>query len=568
MNITNKNVQLGKNKELQTAMNARQFTKAVNLAFTILKNNPMDYNTLFYLSKAYIKLNEKEKAHKVIKRLLVLLNNAKDWGPLYYLAKLQLQSTQTAGNTATAKKLLSLTTLDNTRKCSVYRLLRDNYVLTGNMRQAIKYALKCNKLSNQPADYSKLLFLLHYLRFIKRKHFFAESTSIQKLFTRVKQFHHEPRSARQTTKIRIGYISPNFNKHAVALFVYHLIANYNKKDFEVYCYANCKEDPISNQLKQFPEKWINISGMDAEKIAAQIYNDKIDILVDLAGHTNNNALAVLVQKPAPIQMTGIGYFNTLGIKQVDYFLTDIYCDPIGENDNYFTEKLIRLPHSHLCYTPLNAHPPAKPAPCIRNDYITFGSMNFFSKINITVIKTWQKILDNVPHSKLLLKDKIAGYEYTLNYIKKHWQKNGIDISRIEFQPASPDYIKSYYNIDIALDTFPYPGGATTCDALYMGVPVITLAGERHGSRFGYSLLKNIGGMDTCIAFSIEEYIYKAVQLAQNYQKINAYHLNLYEKMLNSPIMNADIYMKDIQKAYKTVWKKYIKSGKTIIHCRY
>ncbi|WP_196604839.1 O-linked N-acetylglucosamine transferase, SPINDLY family protein [Pectinatus haikarae] len=544
--------------KLNEVMRAGQFSEAIALAVKILKINPDDYNTLFCLSKSYIRLDRKEKAHKVIKHLLKVLAEANEWEPLYYLAKLQLKNTQTAGKVVTAKKLLTLPDLSDEKKCLIYRLLRDNYVLIGSIGRAAEYAIKSCRLSRNYRDYSKFLFLLHYFKSIKAKHLFAVSMGIQDFFPQIIQYQHKFSNEMVPAKIRIGYISPNFNKHAVSLFIYHLIANYNKKDFEVYCYANCKEDPISAQLKQFPEKWTSIYGMTDEEAAKRIYEDKIDILVDLAGHTDNNAVAVLVQKPAPVQVSGIGYFNTLGLKQVDYFMTDIYCDPLGENNAYFTEKLLRLPHSHLCYTPLNPHLTAKPAPCMKNGYITFGSMNFFSKININVIKTWQKILDEVPRSRLLLKDKIAGYEYALKHVKEYWQKNGIDLSRIEFEPASLNYMKSYYRIDIALDTFPYPGGATTCDALYMGVPVITLVGKRHGSRFGFSLLKNIGGMDECIAFSVKEYVYNAVSLAKNSEKINKYHLNLYKKMIDSPVMNADTYMKDVERAYKVIWRKYVK----------
>lgn len=561
MKITDEKNFLTKKAELQKMLEQGDFIAAMQIAKAILKIVPNDYMTLFYLSRAYLRMNEQEKAHKVIRKFLQICADSYEWEPLYYLAKLQFQSRQTAGDITTEKKIMQRLLLDDAQKKLLYQLLRDNYILLGEAKKSVMYALKATEKSKEYEQYSKMLFIMHYLPEISQKIIFNKSQKISSYFRQIKQYSHAERIS--VSKIRIGYISPNFNKHAVALFIYHLIANYDREKFEVYCYAKGVEDPITEQLKQYPDKWVNVSNMSDVEIAQTIYDDNVNILFELAGHTDNNALAVLARKPAPIQICGIGYFNTTGLNSVDYFLTDKYCDPIGKNDEYFTEKLLRLKYSQLCYTPLNPAFQIKEAPCVKNQYITFGSMNFLSKINLPVIKTWQKILDKVPNSRLLIKDKVVGNEYAVEYIKKIWQKNGIDLTRIDFEDASEDYMQMYYKIDIALDTFPYPGGATTCDALYMGVPVVTLAGDRHGSRFGYSILKNIMNEEDCIAVTINEYVDKSVILAGDYNKINDYHHELRDKMLNSPVMNSDIYMKDLQNAYKIIWQEYVKGANSI-----
>ena len=222
-------------------------------------------------------------------------------------------------------------------------------------------------------------------------------------------------------------------------------------------------------------------------------------------------MPILAYKPAPVQVSGIGYFDTTGLESVDYFLADKIIDP-PENDKYFTEKLLRLPQSHFCYMWHDNPRSLGEAPHIRNGYITFGSLNNFTKVNKHVLGAWKRILDRVPGSRLHLRAGIFDNEDSAKIAKDMISDVGIDLARVTCLPRSSEYLNDYANIDIALDTFPYPGGGTTCDALYMGVPVITLAGERHNARFGLSLLHNVG-LDECCAYTEDEYVERAVQLS-------------------------------------------------------
>lgn len=435
--------------------------------------------------------------------------------------------------------------------CNLYGYI---YKILGKPEQAARYYLKASQYAphiwQKTENYSSYLFNLNYLSNISDQVLFNEHTKYNDLFLNIKQYQHKLFKSHK--KIRIGYISPDLRKHVVVYFVYQLMKRYTHDLFEVYCYSLGQEDNISLQLKSFVDKWVNVATLKDCEIAELIYKDEIDILIDFAGHTRNNSLPILAYKPAPVQMSGIGYFNTTGLKAIDYFITDVYVDPIGQNDELFTEKLLRLPETHFCYTP-----PATMVECsdpayTKNGYITFGSFNNFTKVNDEVLATWAKILAKASNAKLLLKSAIFANAKAKKEIIKRIYLAGIKINQVELRPESKDYLTEYKDVDIALDPFPYPGGATTCEALYMGVPVITLAGKRHGSRFGYSLLKNLN-LDDCIAFSKEEYIEKAVALANDFERIDFLHQNIRLIMQKSPLMDGKTYLANIEIAYEKIW---------------
>lgn len=316
------------------------------------------------------------------------------------------------------------------------------------------------------------------------------------------------------------------------------------------------------QFKKNVSYWRDIQNLSPAEAAALIYADELDILVDLAGHTNHSGLPVMAYKPAPIQISGIGWMNSTGLSAIDYFLTDINVDSPGVNDEFFTEKLIRLPHSHFCYEPfVSIKPVVKPAPFIRKGYITFGSFNRFAKLTDETLAMWSKILNMVPNARLVLRSHNFDIPLVRESAVEKFRQAGIDINRVQLKGFVVDYFSAYEEIDIALDTFPYPGGGTTCDALYAGVPVVSLAGSSHNSRFGYSILKNIGFQELC-DFMPTEYIRICVELAQEHELLNQLHFILQKHMLESPIMNKALYMHDLKECYCNVisdkWEVRIK----------
>lgn len=325
-----------------------------------------------------------------------------------------------------------------------------------------------------------------------------------------------------------------------------MLIKLDKELFDVYCYSKVKRaDKITNFLIDVVDVWRDISDSSDEAAAEMIHNDEIDILFDLTVHVRNNLLRIASYRPAPVQISGIGYVSSTGLDCFNYFLSDIYC---AGNPDYFTEKLVCLPHSHICYEPIRELEIAAEPPCIANGFVTFGCFNRFGKITDSILKTWKKILDAVPNSRLLLKTRIFNTEDGEIFVRNRLERFGFDISRVEMRKSSSDYLREYNDVDIALDTFPYTGGITTCEALYMGVPVVSLYGERHGSRFGLSILKNIG-LDNLAVSSYDDYVKMATALAGDWELLSIWRKNLRDMMKNSPLMDSKIYIKDIEDAF-------------------
>lgn len=464
----------------------------------------------------------------------------------------------------------------------ILNLLGQGYKYFGMAQQAAQ----CYRLASEFAvyfpvktsNYSNYVFSLHYI-FMPKWEYIEAHRGYNALYSVLKPFIHDRRQLnrlqKKRGKLRIGYISPDFRRHVVLLFIWAMVTKYNRQDFEVYCFSNSPiEDEYSKYIKKQVDFWCNISQLPLRDKALVVYQQELDILVDLAGHSRDNCLPVLGYKPAPIQISGIGYFATTGLQAVDYFLSDKYlaagCAMIPAESNRvidenlqaaalassesFTEKLLVLPHSHFCYVPIKEMPPVRQAPCMSKGYITFGSFNNLIKVNDVVLETWGAILRQVPKSRLLLKCASLDDGDIWELFRQKLLSLGLPEERFQLRGFSADYLPEYYEMDIALDTFPYPGGGTTCDALYMGVPVVTLGDGSHGGNFGISLLKNIG-LDFACSYSVEEYIQKALLLAQDKELLNALHLGLRNMMENSPIMNEKQYMQELEQGYKRIWQE-------------
>lgn len=419
-----------------------------------------------------------------------------------------------------------------------------------NYLKAYEYA---DSISEKINNYTNYLFTVHYLPLsIQEQREAAEK--YQTIFGIPRKFHH-PKPDGNKKKLRIGYISPDVRKHVVLRFSYVLFVHYDRERFEVFVYANNQEDFYSRQVASSVDNWRNVLGCTAEEMAGIVHEDKIDILVDLAGHTANSCLPVLTFRPAPIQISGIGYWASTGLKDVDYFLGDKYLDT-EEAKQGFTEELIVLPNSHFCCAGVEGTPKVGELPYKRNGYITFGCFNSFGKINDEVLQTWARIMQQIPDSRLILKNKIFIREYNARFAFSRIEEAGIPLDRIKTSGFDSNYINEFNNVDISLDTFPYPGGGTTCDSLYMSVPVISLKGKSHGERFGYSILQNAGLGELC-ADSIDEYVEKAVNLARDVERLEELHNTIKQRFMDSPVMDADLYMENIQNAYEEIWKKYV-----------
>ena len=409
--------------------------------------------------------------------------------------------------------------------------------------------------------HSNLLYGLHHSTAIDPVQLFDQ----HKLWAKK---HAEPLSAnipahrndkRLDRPLRIGYVSPDFRAHSVAYFMESLLETHNRSAFEVFCYSDVAvKDPTTIRFEDLADHWRDIAGTPDENMAQLVSDDHIDILVDLAGHTAKNRMLLFARKPAPVQVTYLGYPNTTGLDTVDYRITDAWTDPPDQTDHLYTEKLVRLPNSFLCYTPPKTSPDVANLPAERSDFITFGSFNNRAKITPEVVKLWSRILNAISHSRLFLKSKSLSDSETQHMLRDMFIKNGVSPEQITFlgySPTSFEHLNGYNSIDIGLDTFPYNGTTTTCEALWMGVPIVVLAGTFHMSRVGVSLLSNMGLTDL-IADSTDDYIGKAVSLAGDLGKLKKIRSGLRDMMSGSPLMDASLFTHSLEAAYRIMWKQY------------
>jgi len=354
-------------------------------------------------------------------------------------------------------------------------------------------------------------------------------------------------------RMRIGYLSSDFRQHPVASLTWPLVANCDGEHFQIFCYAgNDTRDDVSEAFREKAHVWRQVTGWSHKAIAKQIYIDKIDILVDLGGHTSGNMLPVLAYKPAKIQMSAIGWVGSTGMAIVDYVLGDEYCAP-KERQYAYVEKLLSVPGSHFCFHLFKDMPKVQESPWQTNGYITFGCFNNFSKVTDEVLVAWGKILGKVPGSKLLLKHKLFGDDRGRQYTLDRLSRCGIDPKQVDLRGFSTDYLEQYGDMDIALDTFPYTGGMTTFEAMYMGVPVVSLCGDSRGQRFGYSMLMNVGLGDMA-ADNIDDYIDIAATLGKTPELLADLRRELRFMVEASPLMDEAGYTAKVEQIYKTLLK--------------
>ena len=444
--------------------------------------------------------------------------------------------------------------------------LADALYLAGEAKGAAHELLMSSRLADESDEaaelYSKYLFMRNY-RYLGAKDGRLKAAVYDGMNV-VRPYAHDNVARSLQKKLRIGYISPDFREHSVSYFLPPLLRHFDGEQFIVFCYATGRSDAVTERLRTRRVTWRDLRGRPPRTAARLIAEDKIDILVDLSGHSQDNTLPIMAYRPAPVQISGIGYINTTGMSAIDYFLSDEICIPKGDAaaEIGFTEQILRLPHSHLCYVPeeIRAMPEAGYEPPLRkNGYITFGSFNNFAKVTDEILLLWRGILEAVRGSKLVIKGKIASIDSGIHFAKKRLSILNYDLRRVEFRPYSPDYLEQYRDIDIALDTAPYNGGLTTCEALYMGVPVISLRGRTHGSRFGASILTNAGVRELIVENDIN-YVRRAVQLAESPKLLEAYHMGLRANMKRSPLMDTQGYMNELESAYREIWEKFCRTS--------
>jgi predicted O-linked N-acetylglucosamine transferase (SPINDLY family) len=356
-------------------------------------------------------------------------------------------------------------------------------------------------------------------------------------------------------RLRIAYLSGDLREHSVAYFIEPLLRTHDKTRFDVFCYSDNRiEDAVTKRLKSAVSTWRTIAGMPDDAVADLIQHDGIDILVDLAGHSADNRLMVFAQKPAPVQATYLGYPNTTGLATIDFRITDAIADPPGAADARHSEKLIRLNRCFLCYGVDPSLPPVGDLPRQGNGYVTFGSFNNLHKITETTLRLWSNVLGAVPGARLLLKYRSLADAGTVAFFSNLLHHSGINPARVELLghvPSRQQHLSTYNRIDIALDTTPYNGTTTTCEAVSMGVPVVTLAGDAHVSRVGASLLTALE-MPELVASNEHDFISIATKLSSDLPRLVQLRQNLRPIMLASPLCDVAAFTREMERVYQAM----------------
>ena len=413
---------------------------------------------------------------------------------------------------------------------------------------------------------SNLLLALNYSPDYTVEEVFSEHQFQGKTaFQHIRRFGEHQNTVDPARRLRIGYVSPDFRDHSVACFFEVLPRHHDPNSFETICYSDVKGgDFMTERLTELSDGWRPISGLSDEAVANLVRSDQIDILVDLSGHTAHNRLPVFASRPAPVQLSYLGYPNTTGLSEIDYRLTDNLTDPEGVADRYFTETLIRLPGCFLCYTPPNDAPPPKQCPSEKHGYVTFGSFNNFAKMTPEVLEVWASLLNTVADSRLLLKNFSLSDPAVRKRCYPIFDQFGIHRDRLELYGAVPsrnEHLKLYERIDVGLDTFPYNGTTTSCEALWMGVPVVTLEGDRHAGRVGASLMSSLD-LRQLITYDRDEYCALAASLADNEQQRRKWRISLRNIMLDSALCDGSAFVRNIESAYRDMWTQWcVNQGK-------
>jgi predicted O-linked N-acetylglucosamine transferase (SPINDLY family) len=349
-------------------------------------------------------------------------------------------------------------------------------------------------------------------------------------------------------------VSGDFRRHSVAYFITPILAQHNHDQFEIFCYDNnTVADEINQSLQRYADHWVNCSSLSDEELTNRIRQDQIDILVDLSGPTSKNRLLVFARRPAPIQVTYLGYPTTTGLTAIDYRITDKYVDVTGINDSWNAEVPIKLSTCFFCYQPYADSPPVNDLPMLQTGRVTFSSFNSLAKLSPEILILWARVLNAVPNSTLLIKTRHVSEPAVRQHLENRFAKFGIPPSqlRLEDRTPPPAYLQTYHQVDIALDSYPFNGGLTTCEALWMGIPVVTLVGNRHVSRMGLSILTTLG-LTELIADTPEKYIQTCLKWVKEVEYLQTLRQELRRRMESSPLMDAVSFTANLEKVYQRI----------------
>jgi protein O-GlcNAc transferase len=569
-------------------LNSARIPEAIDYLKQVIKRHPRSTDPLKLLAEIYMKdTGEMEKAQEYLEKSLSIETNdvisyfhlglclekakklnqafeaykkahflSPEDGPiLHCIARILNQAKHHAASIFYAKKALEH--LPN--ELMLYTDLAYMCHGLGMSTEAYDYYKKAIELEpDNKTSYSSSIFVAHKVPGISHQDLMQLAQGHNQKFIRSKKqdlsFDHSNRYDPNKKQFKLGFVSADFKRHPAAYTLISVFEKLNKSKFELNFYYNNKdEDFMTEKFKKIAHRFNFVQELNDETLAQKINNDQIDILFDLSGFTSGERLAAIAYKPAPLQLTHIGYFGTLGMPEIDFIIADKTVVKESE-EQFYTEKVYKMPH---CYTHCNQDgvPQAnKEAPCLKNAYITFGSFNTFHKISKQVLISWIELLNAIPNSKLLFDSRSMMQTSDLDFFKNFFIERGITSDRIILRSniERDDFLNSYNDVDIALDPFPLSGGSTTMEALLMGVPVVTITGDKWSGRMSSTLLNTIGH-DELITNSVEEYKSKLIELAGDQARIQEYRENLKQDMNKSPL-NINQYLPAFEQALLDMWQ--------------
>ena len=430
----------------------------------------------------------------------------------------------------------------------------------------IEKATNCfKKTINSKPDfslaYSTYLFFINYSDRYDSNFYYKEALGYSKSIKRLDRNSLIPfKYNKSTTKLKVGFVSSDLRNHPIGYFLFETLKYLKDMNLELVAYSNLikkDEDSLTYELKDFFSQWHQVKSMSDLELINLIRQDKINLLIDLSGHSAKSRLPIFINKPAPLQITWAGYLDTTGLKEIDYIIADPFVVD-KKQESLFVEKVWRLPDIWNSFSQPNYNIKVGTLPAIKNKFVTFGSFNHLNKMNNSVIKLWSTLLKKIPKSKLFLKYRSLNIDFYKNSIVNKFYDFGIHQNQLILEGSSPreDLLKTYNKIDISLDPFPYSGGTTNFESVWMGVPILVLKGKKFISKCGESINHNLG-MGDWIAKDERDFISKAVGFCSDYKKLSDLRVNLRHKALNSPLFDTKKFAKNFHEALWKMWKIFL-----------
>ncbi len=434
-------------------------------------------------------------------------------------------------------------------------------IAKGDSARAVEVCRRELKKKTGAAAHSGLLLSMHYLPGFSPEEIFQAHRLFAERYEAplVNDWRGHSNSRDPERRLRVGYVSNDCKGHTTAKFLRPVLENIDRQQFDLFLYSATRTaDDVTREFQRIAaEGWRNIAGISDEEVANRIREDSIDILVDITGHNADNTMGAFARKPAPVQVGWLGYADTTGLRAMDYRITDALADPPGTTEQLHSEKLLRLP-CFLCYALPDGLPEVSPLPFDRNGRVTFGSFNNFMKMSPETIECWARILKGVEGSRLMLKHLQSVDAGSREGLRRVFKRHGVDGERIEILPWAPSHalhMGAYRNVDVALDPFPYHGTTTTCDALAMGVPVVSRAGKTHVSRVGITLLSQVGLSDW-VASSPDEYVERAIEYARQPDLLRDVRASLRARLAASDLGRPAGFARSMEDAWRRIWRIY------------